>query len=114
MPETLEIPGLKFEDESQLADDSGFPTSVILIALGGGRYAAVNATTPGPDPMTVGLLATFADETQVTLWQEAWGLTGDLETMEFERAREIALSKPSIYGLGLQVQGQTAHIHWVR
>jgi len=104
----------KTDDTEELGGDANFPDAVIMISLGGGKYAAVNVTTVGPDPMTVGCIACFASETEVDMWESQWKLTGERVTKEFQEAREIAVSKPNIYGLALQVGANTAHIHWVR
>jgi hypothetical protein len=107
---------LKVGDENSLFDDSGFPHAVIVLALGNARYAAVNATTSGPDPMTVGLIACFKTEEDCTAFEYRYNLTGDPESKTFPEARDIALAKAdqNIYGLGLQGQNGTEIIHWVR
>jgi hypothetical protein len=105
---------LDIETNDVLGGDESFPDAVVMISLGGGRFAAVNATTPEPDPMTVGLLATFASEQEAEAWGANYDLTGDLVTKTFEEAREIAVSKPSVHGLGLQQGERTVAIHWVR
>jgi hypothetical protein len=101
-------------DDDILGGDDSFPSAVVMISLGGGKYAAVNTTTTGPDPMTVGLIAVFPSEEEAEFWGETFGLKGDLVTKSFEEAREIAVSKPTIHGLGLQYQARTVTIHWVR
>lgn len=104
------------DDQSELLDDSGFPEGLILLSLGGNRYAAVNATTSGPDPMTVGLIACFRSDDDCTAFEYRYGLEGEHVSKTFPEAREIALSKgdQNIYGLGLQSQNGTEIIHWVR
>jgi hypothetical protein len=97
-----------------LVNDSGFPDSIMMIGLGNGKYAAINATTPPPDPMTVGLLAVFASEEEISKFNAIYDLGGDNVTKKFEEAREIALSKTAIHGLALQENGKTIMIHWVR
>jgi hypothetical protein len=101
-------------DDDLLGGDDAFPDAVVMISLGGGKFAAVNATTTGPDPMTVGLLAVFASEKEAEKWEAVYNLTGERVTKTFQEARELAVSKPSIYGLGLQQEARTVAIHWVR
>lgn len=101
-------------DDDLLGGDDSFPDAVVMISLGGGKFAAVNATTAGPDPMTVGLLTTFASEQEAEKWESVYGLTGERVTKSFQEAREIAAGKPSVYGLALQQDARTVAIHWVR
>jgi hypothetical protein len=101
-------------DDDLLDGDDSFPDSLVMISLGGGKFAAVNVTTSGPDPVTVGLLAVFASEKEAEKWETVYGLTGKRVTKTFTEARELAVSKPSIYGLGLQQEASTVAIHWVR
>jgi hypothetical protein len=84
-----------------------------MLFLGNDKYAAVNTVTTGPDPMTVNCLVCFASEKEVEVW-EAKYMTGEQVTKSFQEARELAISKPTIHGLALQVNGETRHIHWVR
>lgn len=107
------IADLDTQDKDTLGNDPSFPDAVIMLSLGGGKYAAVNTTTPGPDPMTVGLLVCFATEKEAETW-EAQYMTGDKVTKEFQEAREIAVSKSNIYGLALTEAARTVAIHWVR
>lgn len=102
------------QDNGALDNPGDFPDAVIMISLGAGKYAAVNATTSGPDPMDVNVLAVFANDTEAEIWENKWQLTGERVNKKFNEARDIAISKPSIYGLGLQVNANTATIHWVR
>lgn len=101
-------------DDDLLGGDDSFPAAVVMISLGGGKFAAVNATTTGPDPMTVGLLAVFATEKEAETWETAYDLSGEHVTKAFDEARDLAVSKPTIYGLGLQQEARTVAIHWVR
>jgi hypothetical protein len=105
--------GIGTDDKDRLGGDSSFPDAVIVIELGGGRYGAVNASTPAPDVMTVGLIACFATEKEAEIWEEKY-FSGNKVSKTFEEAREIATSKPNIYGLALQRNANTAAIHWVR
>lgn len=102
------------EDNELLDTPSDFPDAVIMISLGNGKYAAVNATTPAPDPMDVNIIAVFANENEAEIWEQKWGLTGERVNKKFNEARDIAVSKPSVFGLGLQVNANTVAIHWVR
>lgn len=115
---TLDKPGIIIDDfiddDNQLGGADDFPDAVVMIHLGNEKYAAVNTTTSGPDPMTVNLLATFMDTSAAEKWGEAQNLTGEYVDKKFEEARNLAISKPSISGLGLQVNGVTSKIHWVR
>ena len=115
-PSFLEDLNLEEGVDESLSDDSGFPHGLILLSLGAGRYAAVNATTSGPDPMTVGLIACFRNADDATAFEYRYNLTGEQETKTFPEAREIALAKgdQNIYGLGLQSQNGTEIIHCVR
>lgn len=101
------------DDKDELGNDSNFPDAVIMLFLGNDKYAAVNTVTTGPDPMTVNCLVCFASEKEVEVW-EAKYMTGEQVTKSFQEARELAISKPTIHGLALQVNGETRHIHWVR
>ena len=118
MPIELLDPELLFDrdtkDNDELGGDDSFPDAVTLIDLGGNRFGAVNTTTVGPDPMTVGLLACFASDAEADKWETVFKLTGERVSKTFQEARDIAIGKPSIYGLGLQVDAQTRAIHWVR
>jgi hypothetical protein len=102
------------DDNDELGGDDSFPDAVIMIELGSGRYAAVNATTKGPDPMTVGLLATFPTEEEADIWEKKYLLSGNRVNKSFQEAREIAIGKPAIHGLALQTAAHTVAIHWVR
>jgi hypothetical protein len=102
------------EADDLLKSFDEFPEEVYMISLGNSYYAAVNATTPPPDPMTVGLLAVFASEEEITKFTDAYGLSGYNVKKKFEEAREIAVNKPKIHGLALQENASTKKIHWVR
>ena len=102
------------EDQDLLGTPDDFPEALIMISLGNNRYAAVNATTPGPDPMVVNVLAVFASEQQASMWEQIWKLSGEHVNKQFQEARDIARSKPDIWGLGLQINGNTGKIHWIK
>lgn len=104
---------LNTENSNQLGNDDNFPDAVIMIELGG-KYAAVNLTTHGPDPMTVGALVCFATEKEAELWEQVFNLSGARVSKTFDEARALAISKPAVHALALQVAAQTRHIHWVR
>ena len=104
---------LDTSDKSELGNDPNFPDAVVMLSLGGGRYAAINMTTSGPDPMTVNFLVCFTTDKEAEIW-EAAHMTGEHVNKEFQEAREIAVSKPNIHGLALQVGGVSRHVHWVR
>lgn len=113
-------PGIELEDllgnqpDDVLGAPGDFPNALIMISLGGGKYAANNATTPGPDPMDVNILVVFTTEEEAEKWEAKWKLTGEHVSKNFEEARAIALSKSNVFGLGLQINANTAIIHWVR
>lgn len=102
------------QDSDIIDTPSDFPDAVIMISLGAGKYAAVNATTPALDPMDVNVIAVFANDKEAEAWEQKWKLTGERVNKKFNEARDIAVSKPNVYGLGLQVNANTAVIHWVR
>jgi len=106
--------GIDTKDQELLAIQNNFPEDLILISLGNNRYAAVNSTTPGSDPMVANLIAVFANKEQAEIWEKIWNLSGEHVDKKFSEAREIACSKPNIWGLGLQVNGQTHDIHWIK
>jgi hypothetical protein len=62
----------------------------------------------------VAVLAVFANDNEAEIWEQKWKLTGERVNKKFNEARDIAVSKPNVYGLGLQVNANTATIHWVR
>jgi hypothetical protein len=115
MSSVIVIDKLIDSQDSDMLDTPGdFPDAVIMISLGAGKYAAVNATTAGPDPMEVNIIAVFANDNEAEIWEQKWKLTGERVNKKFNEARDIAVSKPNVYGLGLQVNANTATIHWVR
>lgn len=102
------------QDNDTLDTPGNFPDAVTMISLGGGRYAAVNTTTTGVDTMEVNLLVVFANDKEADIWEQKWQLTGERVSKKFNEARNIAIKNPTIHGLGLQVNANTAVIHWVR
>lgn len=115
MGSVIDIDKLIDSQDSDMLDTPGdFPDAVIMISLGAGKYAAVNATTNGPDPMDVNIIVVFANDNEAEIWEQKWQATGDRVTKKFTEARDIAIRKPNVYGLGLQVNANTAAIHWVR
>lgn len=102
------------DDNEEIGNDNSFPAAVVMINLGGGKYAAINLTTSDPvDPMTVNFLVCFATEDEASLWEIAH-FTGDKVTKEFQEARDIAVSKENIHGLALMQNSTAVNIHWVR
>jgi len=101
------------DDKDEIGNDPIFPDAVIMLSLGGGKYCAVNCTTTGPDPMTVGCLVCFANEKEAEIWEEKY-MSGEKVNKEFQEARKIAIDKPNIAGLALQKNATTVNIHWVR
>ena len=89
-----------------------FPKELILIFLGGSKYAANNGTTP--EGVDVNGLATFMNSEEALIYQEKCGLTGDLVRKTFAEARDIALSKTNIQALFLMIGTSIADIHYVR
>ena len=111
----LENPTTEVQD--LLRNMDGFPDSLILISLGNGKFAGIDATTPetpGSTAMNVKLIAVFATEDEVKKWENVWHLTGQNVTKTIDEACDIAISKEGVYGLGLQVDANTAQIRWVR
>lgn len=115
MSSVIDIDKLIDSKDSDVLNTPGdFPDAVIMISLGGGKYAGMNATTNDPEPMEVNVLAVFANDKEAEIWEKKWQLTGERVNKKFNEARDIAISKPNVYGLGLQVNANTAVIHWVR
>ena len=115
MSSVIDIDKLIGTQDNDVLDTPGdFPDAVIMISLGAGKYAGVNATTNGPEPMEVNVLVVFANDNEAEIWENKWGLTGERINKKFNEARDVAIAKPNVYGLGLQVNANTAAIHWVR
>lgn len=95
----------------------GFPEDVFMVKYGD-KYAAVNATTKGPDPITVNALCVMATDRQAQLYMDTYmdqvPVGGKIISVKFEEAREIAMSKrPNVKALSLWENGGTKHLHWV-
>lgn len=115
-PNVLDRPstgGITFEEE-MLGGFGGFPDSLFLIDVGGGKYACNNVTPLGEEKPINGL-ACFPDPDEATSYMGLLaGLSGDIVQKSFEEAREIALSKPILNSLVLFVATKIVEIHWVR
>ena len=113
-----EHPGISILEnplEEKEIDEGLFPQEVFLIEVEPTKYACVNATTNGPDPMTVGLIAIFDSEAEIDIFENRFpNVKGEKIKRTFQEARQIAIEKLTVYGLGLQTNAQTLHIHWVR
>ncbi len=109
-------PNVITESSNSLEGTSGFPDTIFVIAFGNNKFAAVNATTPPPDPMTLELLSSFLTESDASTYfaNVASQLPpgGEVKSMLFEEFREIAKSKPAIKGIALWVKGAIALIHY--
>jgi hypothetical protein len=115
MNPVLELENLmQTENTLEMENPSDFPDAVLMISLGSDKYAAINTTTPGADPMEVNLLVVFPNDEEADVWEKTWKLTGTRVSKKFNEARDIAVSKPNVAGLGLQINARTASIHWVR
>lgn len=113
MSRVLDDPGIMILDESLLGGFGGFPDHLFLIAVGGGRYAANNATLQ--DGQVINGLACFPSPDDATTYMGLLsGLSGEIEGKSFEEAREIAISKPVLHALFLFVDGKIAEVHWIR
>lgn len=112
-------PVLDTVEDGELAyTGNGIPDNVVLIALGGGRYAANGARTIDKfDPTNekdVKVIVCFKNEEQAKIWENIWNLSGTYEPMALDKAREICVSKPYIHGLSYVVDGRSLEILWVR
>lgn len=105
-PDVLEIS----EPLACLGDE--FPESFYLLNIPPNRWAFVNTTTLDND--VVNVLACFETIEQGQLFQKTSRLPGHLVSKTFDEARDIALLYPNVAGLGIQRDGATAVIHWVR
>lgn len=90
-----------------------FPGVVYLIALGDGLYAANNATIP--DGTVVDGLACFRDPENAALYME-WprGLSGTIESLTFDAARELAKAKMKLNCLLLFSKCKIVEFHFIR
>ena len=104
------------ESSNELEGQSGFPDTIFVIAFGNNKFAAVNATTPKPDPMDLELLSSFITEPEAKTYLENTASQlppgGEVKSMLFEEFRDIAKSKPSIKGIALWIKGRIALIHY--
>jgi hypothetical protein len=113
MPDLIDNPIITQLDESMLEGFGGFPNQLFLISVGGGKYAANNASLP--DGQTVDGLATFPDADEATTYMGMLsGLSGDIVSKTFDEAREITVSKPRLMCMFLFAAGKIVDVHWVR
>lgn len=111
--QTIDRPSDLILDELMMGGFGGFPDKVHLISVGGGKYAANNATLP--DGQQVNGLACFPSADDATTYMGLLaGLSGDIVAKTFEEAREIAISKPVLSCLFLFEGGKIKDVHWVR
>jgi len=113
----LERPEPTGVTEDKMADVGfwDFPPRVYLIAKGGGKYAAMNSTTPPPDSMNVnGIIACETDEECQVIASLFPAAMGEPELHTFGEAHDIARGKPDIQALLLMRQGRCVDVHWVR
>jgi len=110
------ITGGTVKDDFDLDSLSGFKNGVCMIDCGDGKYACNNATTPGPDPMTVDGIACFPDEEEATVYMATpkYGLRGTVVRKTLEEARAIAVSKPAIQALLFMEGSKVKEIMYVR
>lgn len=117
-PPVLDRPPLGLNipiEQEELGSFGGFPDSFLMIAMGEGKYAANNASTPPPDPITLDGLACFPAVPDAELYTLSLkGLQGEIVQKSFAEAREIALSKPKINSLLLFVNNRIVEYTFVR
>ncbi len=107
----LDTPVLDAEFEDNLTN---FPSRLVLIDLGDGKYAANNAITPAPDAMEVNGIACFINAEEAIIYQEDTKIGGTLVRKSFSQARDIALSKINIQAIFLMQGTHVIEIHFVR
>jgi hypothetical protein len=113
MQQTVENPSGITLIEEELGGFGGFPDKVYLISVGGGKYAANNATAP--DGTVLDGLACFPSPDDATTYMGLLaGLSGEIVSKTFEEAREIAKGKPKLNCLLLFLGGHIVEIHYVR
>jgi hypothetical protein len=113
MSQTVQNPAPKLFEEIEREGYGGFPDKLYLISVGGGKYAANNASLP--DGQNLEGLATFPDADEATTYMGLLaGLSGDIVSKTFQEAREIAQSKPRLSCIFLFVAGKIVDVHYVR
>ncbi|MFZ4508885.1 MAG: hypothetical protein ACOYON_14445 [Fimbriimonas sp.] len=117
--EILERPGpgesAFIDDASELFADSGFPDDMFVFETPEGKHGCINCEPiPVEAGYTVDCLAVFVDPDSVNIFRDNSGLTGKARDVTLEEARTIALAKPKVTGLALQIMGKTVALHYVR
>jgi hypothetical protein len=111
--ETIDNPLITSLEDDLLGAFGNFPDSLLLIALGNGKYAANQADTP--DGQKINGLACFPNvEEAISYTNDLKGLNGEFERKSFAEAREIAQSKPILHAMFLFVEQKIVEIHFVR
>ena len=111
--ETIENPLITSLEQDMLGAFGNFPDNLLLISMGGDKYAANNATLP--DGQSVNGLACFpTPDDAITYSGLLQGLDGEFVKKTFAEAREIAQSKPVLDALFLFVDGKIVEVHFVR
>lgn len=95
------------------------PSKIILIRVSiigdNTLYAVVNTTVgPSSDRMILDLLACFESIEETEIFKEMYSMEGDPIEYTLDEARQIAISKPKLHGLGIQREGKTADVIFVR
>lgn len=96
---------------------ASFPETLFVIALGEGKYACNNVTTPAPDPMTCQGLSCFISESAATDFLVNYKTANyepKVEASTFDKARDMVIDKPVLDCLILWVGGVMAELHFVR
>ncbi len=104
--------GIHLEEEL-LEGFGGFPDSLILISVGGDKYACNHAILP--DGQAINGLACFPSADDATTYMGLLaGLSGDMVKKSFEEARQIAIGKPVLSALFLFIDGHILDVHYIR
>lgn len=101
-------------EREKLGGFGAFPENILLISIGGGKYAC-NCGHSIPDKMPVDGLACFPTQEDATIYMSLpAGLSGETVPKTFNEAREIAKSKPHLNCLMLFVEGKIRALHWLK
>lgn len=119
LPDLLMRPGIGessfIEDANEMFADSGFPDELLVLETAEGKHGCLNCE---PIPVEAGYhvdaLAVFVDHDSLNVFRDDTGLVGKGKEVTLEEARIIALEKPKITALALQIQGKTVALHYVR